>query len=100
MTLPLLGPMTLTGFDHPWFFLFLIAVLGLAGLYLVYYWSRLHFGDTATIADDPIVSFGVRFSGRLRRLADSGGSGVVAGAAAVVVLAAAGGLWQRRQARG
>jgi Ca-activated chloride channel family protein len=33
MTLPLLGPMTLTGFDHPWFFLFLIAVLGLAGLY-------------------------------------------------------------------
>jgi len=34
MTLPLLGPMTLTGFDHPWFFLFLIAVLGLVGLYL------------------------------------------------------------------
>jgi Ca-activated chloride channel family protein len=26
--------MTLTGFDHPWFFLFLIAVLGLVGLYL------------------------------------------------------------------
>ena len=34
MTLPLLGPMTLSGFDHPWFFLFLIAVLGLVGLYL------------------------------------------------------------------
>ena len=34
MTLPLLGPMTLTGFDHPWFFLFIIAVLGLVGLYL------------------------------------------------------------------
>jgi Ca-activated chloride channel family protein len=26
--------MTLTGFDHPWFFLFLIVVLGLVGLYL------------------------------------------------------------------
>src|SRR5262245_1182155 len=34
MTLPLLGPMTLSGFDHAWFFLFLIAVLGLAGLYV------------------------------------------------------------------
>src|SRR6476661_2195960 len=34
MTLPLFGPMTLTGFDHPWFFLFLIVVLGLVGLYL------------------------------------------------------------------
>src|SRR5262245_18460587 len=32
MTLPLLGPMTLSGFDHAWFFLFLIVVLGLVGL--------------------------------------------------------------------
>src|SRR3954468_10821105 len=35
MTLPLLGPMTLTGFDHPWFFLFLLVVLGLIGLYVL-----------------------------------------------------------------
>src|SRR6188508_732650 len=34
MTLPLLGPMTLSGFDHAWFFLFLIVVLGLVGLYV------------------------------------------------------------------
>lgn len=34
MTLPLLGPMTLTGFAHPWFFLFLLAVAGLVALYL------------------------------------------------------------------
>jgi Ca-activated chloride channel family protein len=34
MTLPLLGPMTLTGFAHPWFFLFLLVVLGLAALYV------------------------------------------------------------------
>ena len=33
MTLPLLGPMSLSGFEHPWFFLFLIVVLGVAGLY-------------------------------------------------------------------
>jgi len=35
MTLPLLGPMTLTGFTHPWFFLFLLVVAGLVGLYIV-----------------------------------------------------------------
>lgn len=35
MTLPLLGPMTLTGFAHPWFFLFLLAVAGLVGLYII-----------------------------------------------------------------
>jgi Ca-activated chloride channel homolog len=50
MTLPLLGPMTLTGFDHPWFFLFLIAVLGLAGLYLAMQLARrkrmLRFANT------------------------------------------------------
>ncbi|MBJ7466190.1 MAG: VWA domain-containing protein, partial [Mycolicibacterium sp.] len=35
MTLPLLGPMSLSGFEHKWFFLFLLAVLGLVGLYVV-----------------------------------------------------------------
>ncbi|MBO0864279.1 MAG: VWA domain-containing protein [Mycobacterium sp.] len=35
MTLPLLGPMTLTGFAHAWFFLFLLAVLGLVAGYII-----------------------------------------------------------------
>jgi len=35
MTLPLFGPMSLSGFEHPWFFLFILIVLGLAGLYIV-----------------------------------------------------------------
>ena len=35
MTLPLLGPMSLSGSEHPWFFLFFLAILGLVGLYLV-----------------------------------------------------------------
>ena len=35
MTLPLFGPMTLSGFAHPWFFFFLLAVVGLAGLYVI-----------------------------------------------------------------
>ncbi|MET0896903.1 MAG: VWA domain-containing protein [Mycobacterium sp.] len=35
MTLPLLGPMSLSGFEHPWFFLFMLAIVGLVGLYVV-----------------------------------------------------------------
>lgn len=35
MTLPLLGPMSLSGFEHPWFFLFFVAILGLVGLYVL-----------------------------------------------------------------
>jgi len=40
MTLPLLGPMTLSGFEHAWFFLFLLAVFGLIGLYIVVQMAR------------------------------------------------------------
>jgi Ca-activated chloride channel family protein len=40
MTLPLLGPMTLGGFEHPWFFLFLLVVAGLVGLYVVAQFAR------------------------------------------------------------
>ncbi|HPY25243.1 MAG TPA: VWA domain-containing protein [Mycobacterium sp.] len=35
MTLPLIGPMSLGDFAHPWFFLFLLVVAGLVGLYVV-----------------------------------------------------------------
>lgn len=41
MTLPLLGPVSLTGFQHIWWFLlFLVVVLGLAGYYAVTQLSR------------------------------------------------------------
>ncbi len=40
MTLPLLGPMTLSGFEHAWFLLFLLVVLGLIGLYIVVQLAR------------------------------------------------------------
>jgi Ca-activated chloride channel homolog len=36
VTLPLFGPMTLSGFAHSWFFLFLFVVFGLAALYIVF----------------------------------------------------------------
>ena len=34
MNIPLLGPMSLTGFEHTWYFLFLIVVAVLVGLYI------------------------------------------------------------------
>src|SRR3982075_607299 len=40
MTLPLLGPMTLSGFEHVWFLLFLVVVLGLIGLYILLQLAR------------------------------------------------------------
>lgn len=40
MTLPLLGPMTLSGFEHSWFFLFLFVVVGLVALYIVLQLAR------------------------------------------------------------
>src|ERR1700682_5414525 len=34
MTLPLLGPMTLSVFEHKWYLLFLLVILGFVGLYI------------------------------------------------------------------
>ena len=68
-----------------------------SGGYLSYYWARLQFGDTATVADDPIVRFGVRFSGRVRSFADGRGSLVLVTAAAIVALALLASLRQRRR---
>jgi cytochrome c biogenesis protein CcdA len=68
-----------------------------SGSYLFYYWARLRFGDTATVADDPIVSFGVRFSGQARNFADGNGSIILIGAAALVAVAVFASLWQRRR---
>jgi cytochrome c-type biogenesis protein len=69
-----------------------------SGGYLSYYWARLRFGDTATVADDPIVSFGARFSGQARKFADGHGSLILVTAGAIVALALLAGLWQRRRA--
>jgi Ca-activated chloride channel family protein len=35
MTLPLLGPMPLSGFAHPWYFFFGLAALAVTGLYII-----------------------------------------------------------------
>lgn len=40
MKLPLLGPVSLTGFQHAWFFLFLLAVLLVLGIYVALQFAR------------------------------------------------------------
>ena len=40
MKLPLLGPVSLTGFQSPWFFLFLLIVLLVVGIYVVLQFAR------------------------------------------------------------
>jgi Ca-activated chloride channel homolog len=35
MNLPLIGPLTISGFEHKWYFLFLLVILGLVALYAV-----------------------------------------------------------------
>ena len=40
MTVPVLGPMALSGFAHEWYLLFLLVILGLVGLYIVVQLAR------------------------------------------------------------
>jgi cytochrome c biogenesis protein CcdA len=61
-----------------------------AGLYLVYFWARVRFGSTATLADDPIVGATTRYSARVQTLAaDLGLPALAAGAGAVALLVTA-----------
>ncbi len=76
------------------------ALLVASGGYVVYYWARIRFGDTATLADDPIVGLGTRFSARIESLAEGRGSAVIGAAATIVALALVTGIRRRRLARG
>jgi cytochrome c-type biogenesis protein len=73
------------------------ALLVLSGGYLVYYWGRVRFGDSLTLADDPIVGFASRYTAELQGFAQRHGMPLIAAAGAVVALAAASGV--RRRAR-
>jgi hypothetical protein len=72
-------------------------LLVVAGAYLAYFWARLRFGNTATVADDPIVSFAYRFTGHIRTWADGQGATLVAAAGAVVLIALCSALLRRRR---
>lgn len=71
------------------------SLLLLAGAYVSYYWLRLEFGEKATLANDPIVGFGTRFTARLEVLARGEGALVLIAAGIFVGLALAASLWQR-----
>ena len=75
------------------------ALLILAGAYLTYYWLRLELGPNATLADDPVVGFGTRFTARLQSLAAGEGELVLLAAAAAVVLALAWSIVSGRRGR-
>ncbi|MGH3001361.1 MAG: cytochrome c biogenesis CcdA family protein [Gaiellaceae bacterium] len=68
-----------------------------SGVYLVYYWYRLRFGNQLTLADDPVVGFASRYSGQLESFAHQHGTPVIAAAAAAVALALILALRQHRR---
>jgi cytochrome c biogenesis protein CcdA len=72
-------------------------LLTISGAYLVYYWARIEFGDSVTLADDPIVGFATRYSAQLQDFAARHGAPLLTLAAAVVALALAGRLRVRRR---
>lgn len=70
-------------------------LLAASGGYLVYYWGRLRFGDSVTLANDPIVGLATRYTAQLQAFAGRHGTPLLAAAAAVVCLAAGGSLVRR-----
>jgi cytochrome c-type biogenesis protein len=67
-------------------------LLAVSGGYLVYYWARIRFGDSVTLADDPIVGLVTRYSAQLQTFAGHHGIPLLAAAGAIVALAALSGL--------
>jgi cytochrome c biogenesis protein CcdA len=70
-----------------------------AGGYLAYYWARLRFGNSVTVADDPIVGPITRYSAQIQSFADGRGTAIVAAAGAVVGIALISGAWRLRRQR-
>lgn len=74
-------------------------LLVIAGGYLTYYWLRLELGSNATLADDPIVGFGTRFTARLQVFAAGEGELLLGAASLVVLVALASGMVALRRDR-
>ena len=65
------------------------ALLVVSGGYLVYYWARIEFGPSETLADDPLVGFVTRFTAELQEAAEGRAALVLLTAALAIGLAAA-----------
>jgi cytochrome c-type biogenesis protein len=74
-------------------------LLTASGCYLVYYWARIRFGDSVTLADDPIVGLASRYSAELQGFAERHGTPLIAAAGAIVALALVSGLRHRLRRR-
>lgn len=74
-------------------------LLVLSGGYLSYYWWRLQFGDSATVADDPLVGRVGLWSARLQAFAADHDGVVLAVAGSVVAMALFGVGWQLARRR-
>ena len=70
-----------------------------SGGYLAYYWWRIRFGDSVTIADDPLVGRVTRWSAQLQTFAGAHDTAVLAGAGAVVGAALVSVAWQWKRKR-
>jgi hypothetical protein len=74
-------------------------LLVLAGSYLAYYWARVRFGSTATLANDPIVGTTTMYSARVQTFAGRLGLSLVVALALASLLVLLAGLWQARKKR-
>jgi cytochrome c-type biogenesis protein len=74
-------------------------LLVFAGAYLTYFWARLRFGSSATIADDPIVGTATRYSAHMQALAGRLGITLVLALGLFILLALAASVWRSAQPR-
>jgi cytochrome c-type biogenesis protein len=63
------------------------ALLAVAGAYLTYYWSRILFGSSATLATDPVIGPVTLFSARVAAMAADRGLPIVLGIGLVIAMA-------------
>jgi cytochrome c-type biogenesis protein len=70
-----------------------------SGSYLAYYWWRIRFGDSVTLADDPLVGRITRWTARLQSFAGRNDTEVLAATGAIVgaALLSLGWQWSRRR---
>lgn len=73
------------------------ALLVVSGGYLTYYWARIRFGDTATLADDPIVGGVTRYAAEIQSYAADRASQLLIGGGSVLAAAALLSFWLWRR---
>ena len=71
----------------------------LAGGYLTYFWGRIQFGSSATLADDPIVGAATRFSAHMQSVAGQLGISFVLALALLVLFALTASIVRSAQSR-